>query len=543
MTWLNDKIRALGKRETWELTPEASTFAPGSRWSNKDMDPTPPEQRTWKMGNFITYWISDAFNVATWDLSSALLTAGMSWSQALACIIVGNVIIACAITGTGTIGARHHIPFPVLNRSSFGFYLSYFSIIGRCILACFWQGIQTATGGECVYQMIRAIFPGFENFPNHLPASANITSANLLAYFIYWILQLPWLLVPTYKIRWLFTIKSILVTICGLSMMIWAFVRTGGAGTIFSQPATISGSKLAWAWLAGLQSVLGMYATLSVNIPDFTRMARSPRDQYVQLIVIPVSFTFIAFQGIVVTSAGYILYGDYYWDPLRLMNNWDNRAATFFAAFAFAVATLGTNIGANSISAANDFTALMPRWFNIRRGQVLCAIIGGWVIIPWEILANASGFLNFMGGYAVFLAPICAIMIVDYWFIRDQKLDIPALYDPHGKYRYWAGINWRALAALVVSIPPNLPGLINAINSAIGVGGGVYPYCISWLLGFFLAAVTYYVVSKLFPPTDTFAAETITGEEQTASMPSEDRDDKASEEEKSTEAHVTVQPV
>jgi len=289
---------------------------------------------------------------------------------------------------------------------------------------------------------------------------------------------------------------------------------------------------------------LGTYATLSVNIPDFTRMARRPRDQYVQLIVIPISFTVIAFQGIVTTSAGYILYGEYYWDPLRLMNNWDNRAATFFAAFAFAVATLGTNIGANSISAANDFTALMPRWFNIRRGQVLCAIIGGWVIIPWEILANATGFLAFMGGYTIFLAPICAIMVVDYWFIRDQKLDIPALYNPHGIYRYTAGINWRAMAALIVSIPPNLPGLINAINPVIPVGGGVYPYDISWLLGFFLAAVTYYIVCKIFPPTSTFVAETISGEEeeQTPSTPTE-RDEKASDEEKSTDARVMVQEV
>ncbi|EJU01818.1 cytosine-purine permease [Dacryopinax primogenitus] len=520
MSWLTSKFRALGDRQSWALHPEPSFLAPNSKLSNRDMDPTPPEKRTWKMVNFTTYWISDTFNVASWDQASALLTLGMSAGQALACIFVGNLIISWAITATGTIGARHHVPFPVLNRSSFGFYLSYFSIIGRCILACFWQGIQTATSGECVYQMIRAIWPSFEDFPNHLPSSANITSANLLAYFIYWAFQFPWVLIPTHKLRWLFALKSVLVIICGFSMMIWAFIRAGGAGPIFLQPATLSGSKLAWAWLAGLQSVLGTYSTLSVNIPDFTRMARAPRDQYVQLIVTPISFTIIALQGIVVTSTGYILYGDYYWDPLRLMNNWDNRAATFFAAFAFAVATLGTNIGANSISAANDFTALLPRWFNIRRGQVLCAIIGAWVIIPWEILAN------FMSGYTVFLGPICAIMVVDYWFIRGQKLDVPALYDPNGKYRSTAGVNWRAVAALVVSIPPNLPGLINAINPSIPVWGGVYPRALISYLQFFLAAVTYFIVCKIFPPLQTFVPETITGEEEYPSTPSDERDEK-----------------
>ncbi|KZT61455.1 NCS1 nucleoside transporter family [Calocera cornea HHB12733] len=532
-------------RAFWELTPEPSSFAPRSRWSNSDMDPTPPEKRTWTTFNYITYWISDAFNVATWDMASALLASGLSWRQALPCIVVGHTIIAAAITANGTIGARLHIPFPVLNRSSFGFWFSYFSVVSRLVLAMFWFAIQTYTGSECVYQMLKAIWPSFARLPNRLPAGANITSAQLLSYFLYWLIQLPFLLIPAHRIRWLFLVKSVAVTITGVSMMVWAFVVTGGAGAIFGQGASVSGSRLAWAWLSGLNSVLGNYATLSVNIPDFTRLAQHPRHQYIQLLVIPLSFTFIAFQGIVVTSAGYILYGAYYWDPLRLIDNWDNRAAAFFASLAFCLATLGTNIGANSISAANDFTALAPRWLNIRRGQILCALIGGWVIIPWEILATASGFLNFMGGYTVFLGPICAIMIVDYWFVKHQKIDVPALYNPHGRYHYIAGINWRAALALLVSVPPNLPGLINAINPAIEVGGGVYPYDIAWLLGFTLAGITYYASSVLFPARETLIKHAVDVDEAAAAALAKqerqrERDD---EEAKEGEAGVAVREV
>ena len=162
-----------------------------------------------------------------------------------------------------------------------------------------------------------------------------------------------------------------------------------------------------------ITAALGNFATLAVNIPDFTRYARSPRDQYVQLAIIPFSFTLAAFIGIAVTSAGSVLYGQVLWDPLRLIDQWDNRAATFFAAFSFSLATLTTNIAANSLSAGNDFTALWPKYLNIRRGQVICAIVGGWALAPWEILANAVGFLSFMGGYTVFLGPISGIMIAD----------------------------------------------------------------------------------------------------------------------------------
>ncbi|KAI0258157.1 NCS1 nucleoside transporter family [Gloeopeniophorella convolvens] len=497
------RLAALARPSSWKLEPEPSTFAPSSAWSNKDMDPVPPHLRTWTTLNYVAYWISDAANAAVWELASSMLAIGLSWRQALPAIAVGHVIIAIVMVLNGTVGARLHVPFPVLNRSSFGFWLSYFSVVSRVVLSMFWFGIQTFVGSECVYQMLKAIWPSIAHLPNHLPPNANITTAGMLCYFLYWFIQFPFMLVSPQKIRWLFLAKAIIVPPTWLALLIWAFVKVPPNSGLLAQKAAISGSELSWAWLSALNSALGIYATLGVNIPDFTRYAKNERAQYIQLIIIPIAFTFASFVGIAVTSAGITLYGQVLWDPLTLIDRWDNRPAAFFTSFAFVLTTLGTNISANSLSAGNDMTALCPRYINIRRGQIICAFLGGWALCPWEILASATGFLSFMNGYTVFLGPITGVMITDYWLVHHTHVDVPSMYQPHGRYRYFHGMNWRAAAALITSIPLTLPGLINSINTNIHVGVGARLFDIAYILGFTIASIVYFTLSKVFPAHET----------------------------------------
>ncbi|KAF7785216.1 hypothetical protein Agabi119p4_1381 [Agaricus bisporus var. burnettii] len=499
------------KPSTWSLARDDSIFGPNSRWSNKDMDPVPPKQRTWSTWNYVAYWLSDATSIANWQLASSMLAVGLSWKQALPAIAVGNIIIAVVIVLNGTIGARLHVAFPVLNRSSFGFWFSYFSVISRVVLALFWFGVQTYTGSECMYQCLKAIWPSIARIPNHLPANGIITSVGMMSYFIYWLVQFPIMLLSPQKLRHFFTAKSIIVPLAWLSILIWAMVKVPPSISLKPRHSTLTGSQLSWAWLSAINSALGNYATLSINIPDFTRYAKNERSQKVQLIIIFLSFTLVAFIGIAVTSAGEVLYGEILWDPPRLVDMWDNRAAAFFASFSFMLATLGANISANSLSAANDMTVLFPAYINIRRGQVICAILGGWVLCPWEILATAPRFLSFMSGYTVFLGPFAAIMIVDYWLVRGCKIDVPALYDPNGRYRYWNGINWRALVTLVVTVTPNLPGLIHNINPSIFVGDASFMFNVSWMTGFFATGFIYWTLSTVFPPVETFVDKTVHG--------------------------------
>ena len=236
---------------------------------------------------------------------------------------------------------------------------------------------------------------------------------------------------------------------------------------------------------------------------DFSRYSKvSVKWQLLYVPMLPIVFTFISFIGIAASSAGAVNYGTLEWDPMALISNWENRACRFFAAFAFALAALGVNISANSLSAANDLAALFPGYVNIRRGQLICAVLS-WALVPWKILESAGSFLNFMSAYAIFLGPIAAIMVFDFWVIHHRKYDTLALYQPYGIYRYNYGINWRAIVAFLVGVAPSLPGFINSINPSIEVGVSVRPYEFGWLLGFAATSLVYLLLSHGFPAKET----------------------------------------
>lgn len=246
---------------------------------------------------------------------------------------------------------------------------------------------------------------------------------------------------------------------------------------------------------------------------DFSRYSRvSVKWQLIYVPFLPIVFTFISFIGIAASSAGAVKYGTLQWDPMALVANWESRAARFFAAFSFALAALGVNISANSLSAANDLTALFPQYVNIRRGQLICAVLA-WALVPWKILKSAGSFLNFMAAYAVFLGPIAAIMVFDFWVIHKRKYNTLALYQPHSIYRYTGGVNYRAVIAFVVGVAPNMPGFINSINPSIEVGVGARPYAFGWMLGFVSTSLVYTALSYGFPPKETFIERAILPDE------------------------------
>lgn len=432
-------------------------------------------------------------------------------------------IISCAVprAGEGGVGVLGELWYEIMvvGRSRRGKRVLMgvlVAIISRVILAMFWFAIQTVNGGDVVQVMITAIWPSFGRLPNHIPADQGITTAQMVSFFLFWLAQIPFLYMHPNNLRYLFITKSILVPICFIAMLIWAFRSTGGTGGPLlssSAKASVGGSAYSYAWLSSLTSVIGNYATLSVNMPDFSRYSKaSVKWQWLYVPMLPIVFTFIAFIGIACTSAGEAHYGSLDWNPATLIANWPNRSCQFFAGFAFSLAALGINISANSLSAANDLAALFPSYINIRRGQLICALIA-WVMVPWKILATASGFLNFMSAYSVFLGPIASILVWDFWWVHKMKYDVIALYHPEGIYRYTYGINWRAITAFVVGVAPNLPGFINSINSSVTVGVGKRPYTFAWILGFVVTSLIYVVLSTVFPPTETMIPRAILPDE------------------------------
>ncbi|KAL4870485.1 hypothetical protein BDV12DRAFT_195423 [Aspergillus spectabilis] len=505
------------RRPQLRVDQSQSAFASGkARWTNLDLDPVPREGRLWGPLSFISYWISDAFNAATWQFASSIIAVGLSWRESIGIVALSFFIISFVIAANGAVGAIYHIPFPVIARASWGFYGSYIALVSRVILAIFWFAIQNVNGANAVRVMIGAIWPSFLTMRNTIPENQGITTNTMISYLIFFIVQFPFLCIHPNKARWLFVAKSVIVPAAWIAILIWAFIAEG-AGPIFEQKPTVSGSEYSWVFLASMTSVLGNYATLSVNQSDFSRYSRvSPKWQLLYIPLLPIIFTFISFIGIVASSAGWSRYNtpSIPWDPLELISHWSSRACRFFGAFSFALASIGVNISANSISAANDLMALFPAHVNLRRGQIICGLIS-WALVPWKILASAGNFLNFMSAYAIFLGPIAAIMLWDFWLIKARKYDTLAMYDqanPVYRFNDWL-VNWRAIVSFLVGVVPSLPGLINSVNSEISVGVGVHPYQFGWLLGFVGTSIVYVAFSLAFPVREALVARAVLADE------------------------------
>jgi len=523
------KLRSRFPGFSLEVRQEESSFAVTKNASNADFDPIPPSKRTWNWGAYIAYWMADAWAVSNWEVASSMIAVGLSWKMAIGACVLGNLLMGLIITVNGRIGATLHTPFPVLARVSNGYYFSYFVVLSRAVLATVWLGVQTTTGGQCMEVLLTAIWPSFKNIGNHIAEDEGITTAGMVAFFLYFLLQLPFLCIPYTKVQYFFACKSFIAPIVFLAIFGDTLHKAGGTisnSTVITQPTTIKGSVLAWAFLSNLNSVLGNYSTLGLNIADFSRYARKPSDQNVQAIVIPIIFTIVGLLGIFTAASAQSAYGKVMWNPIDIIGLWmesgshAGRASAAFAAIGLLIVTLGINISANSISAANDLMAFCPKYINIRRGQLLAALIGSWAFVPWKILESGATFLAFLGGYTIFLGPMTSILMTDYYIVRRGNVSVPDMYNFHGIYRYSPkfGTNWRAVAAFFIGCAPPLPGFINNIKVAGGgttgvSSGGQHIFAIGYIYSFVAAGVFYWGFNRFFPHHESMMDHAETGEE------------------------------
>lgn len=436
------------------------------------------------------------------------MKVGLSWKLALVCIALANVIQGVFITINGIVGAQYHIPFSIQARASFGYYLSYVMILMRMIVAIFWYGIQAYTGAECVQSILYALWPSFHNVKNTLPESANITTQFMTAYVIYFLMCLPLHYVGVQRLKWLFLVKAITTPIACFALLGWMVAKVGvGENSLFDQGNTIHGSELGWTFMNSLYSNIGSGVTLMVNAPDYSRYATSQAATYATAIAVPFTATVMALIGVIVASGSNVLYGQILWDPLLIVNNWTSsggRAAAFFISFSFLLSQLGLNIAANSLAAANDMNCLLPRYINIRRGQFIAALLGSWALTPWNILTSAPAFLNFMSGYSVWLGPICGILVSDYFFVHMKKYNIFELYNFNGMYKYYRGVNWRALLAFTIGWVPLLPGFLPTVSNIPAVAGMIHLYDLGFFYGFGAACFSYWALCYIKPAKETY---------------------------------------
>jgi NCS1 family nucleobase:cation symporter-1 len=503
---------ALTREALAELPADIAT----SPLFNGDLAPTPKGRRTWTTYNFAALWIAMAHCLPTYMLAGGLIALGMNWWQALLTIALGNVIVLVPILLNAHPGTKYGIPFPVLARSSFGTVGANVPAILRAVVACGWFGIQTYIGGEAVRTFLVAVWPAFDQVGGGaMIMGLGVPSA--ITFGIFWLINIVIILFGMNAVRVFENWSAPLILLMGVWLLVWVVWRAGGVGPMFHRPSSFATNADFWkVFVPSLTGMIGFWATLSLNIPDFTRFGRGQREQMLgQSIGLPTTMIAFSAMAVVITSAAEtILKGSdpkTLWDPVVVLSQITSSKApagldapllasegtrmlvAVLSLFGVAVATISTNIAANVISPANDFANCAPRLISFKTGGVITGVVGI-LIMPWKLLASADAYIfNWLVGYSALLGPIAGIMIVDYWLLRGKQLNVPDLYRVKGRY---AGVNWVAMWALVIGVAPSVPGFLRSVKM---LGGGpdmwdhIYPY--AWFTGVLLAGMVHFMFS------------------------------------------------
>ena len=445
---------------------------------NRDLAPTTAEHRTWSTYNYIALWFSMSMEVTTYMLASSLIAGGMDWKQALFTILLGNLIVLIPMLLNAHAGAKYGIPFPVLVRASFGTRGANVPAMLRALVACGWFGIQSWLGGQAIAAMVAVMWPATAHMPGVLWAS----------FLGFWLLNMAVVWSGVESIRFLQSFSAPFMLIMSLALLFWMLHKAGGFGPMLSTPSHFhsKGSFLHF-FFPSLTAMVGYWATLSLNIPDFTRYAKSQDAQTVgQAFGLPVAMTLYSFIGIACTSASVVIFGEPIWSPITLLGRFHQPLVAFLALIVLLIATLNINIGANVVSPSNDFSNLAPGLISFRTGGLITGFLG-LVMMPWKLMSSFGTYIfGWLIGYSGLLGPVAGIMVADYFLIRGTRLDIVSLYRRGGPYEYSSGINPRALVALVSGVFVALIGLI------IPTLRFLYDY--AWFIGFFVAATIYYLL-------------------------------------------------
>jgi NCS1 family nucleobase:cation symporter-1 len=434
-----------------------------------DLAPTTIRQRTWNLWHIASLWVGMSVCIPTYMLASSMIDGGMTWRQSLLAVVLGNAIVLVPMIITAHAGTRYGIPFPVFARAAFGPRGAHLPSLLRSVIACGWFGIQTWVGGLAINAFIGILWPGWQTIGGDLQFMGYGVPA-YLSFVLFWLINLYFVWAGTESIKWLETFSAPILLLLGISLLLWASSRVGGLGTLLSEadalerardplPATQFVRTLFIPWLTAM---VGYWATLSLNIPDFTRYARSQRDQALgQALGLMTTMPMFAFVGVAVTSATVILYGQAIWNPVDLLSRLTaesgNALVGLVAMLAIVVATITTNIAANIVAPANSFANLAPRRISFRLGG-LCAGIIGILILPWKLIDMYQAWLI---SYSGLLGAVAGVLICDYVVLRRGALKLHDLYTETGMYAYTRGVNWNAVAAAVGGMVVALAGTID----------------------------------------------------------------------------------
>jgi nucleobase:cation symporter-1, NCS1 family len=455
---------------------------------NEDLAPVPIARRTWTTYNYAALWISMAHCIPTYMLASGLIASGMNWWQALVTVALGNTIVLVPILLNSHPGTKYGIPFPVFARAAYGTIGSNLPALMRALVACGWFGIQAWIGGEALNTFFANVVPGWQTllgggFGGH-------TTTEWISFMLFWSLNVYVIYRGMDLLRRVENWAAPFVLVMTAALLGWAVWRAHGFGPLMDEPGKFhSSAEFFKVFVPSLTAMIGFWATLSLNMPDFTRFGRSQREQVVgQVVALPTTMFVFAAMGVMITSATEIIYGELIWDPIKLIGKFHDPIVIAVSMFTAVVATLAVNIAANVVSPANDFANAFPRAISFKTGGLITGILGI-AIQPWRLLADPSGYIfTWLLGYSGGLGSIAGVLIADYWMLRKKELRLADLYLTDGGYRYSAG--WH------------LPGVIATLAGCAAAWGGLlipamrplYDY--AWFVGFGVACAVYLALAR-----------------------------------------------
>src|SRR5690348_5586647 len=468
---LRRELPQKGKSDLLAATPHGVA----SGLYNDDLAPVPLEKRSWGTYNYASLWVAMSVCIPTYMLASGLIAGGMNWWQAIGTILLGNLIVLIPMLLNAHAGAKYGIPFPVFVRASFGVRGANIPAVLRAIVACGWFGTQTWIGGQAIHSMLRILYP----------AATHNSSWQWICFFAFWALNMAVIWRGIEAIKFLEGIGAPFMMGIGLLLLWWITRQAGGLGPVLSSPSKFkTSSEFLHFFIPSLTGMVGFWATVALNIPDFTRYAKSQRDQILgQALGLPAAMTLYSFVGVAVTSASVVIFGTAIWDPVALLGRFNQPVIASIALVALLIATLNTNVAANVVSPSNDFSNLNPRLISFRTGGLITGV-AGILMMPWKLLGSYSNYIFvWLVGYSAFLGPIAGVMIADYFIVRRSTLEVDDLYRRGGAYEYSRGFNYRGLAALALGVAVALCGLL------------VHPlrflYDYAWFVGFAVSALAY----------------------------------------------------
>lgn len=454
---------------------------------NHDLAPTKIKERVWNTYNYTALWVGMCHCIPTYMLAGGLIALGMDWIQALITITLGNLIVLIPMLLNGHPGAKYGIPFPVFARASFGSLGANIPAIARAIVACGWFGINTYVGGNAISMFFGAIIPGYSKMGGDF-SIAGLSLPAAIGFIIFWLFQMYIVYKGMDTLRKFENWAAPAVMVLGFVLVIYMIVAAKGFGPLISEPSKFKTfGEFFKVFIPSLTGMVGFWATLSLNIPDFTRFARSQREQAIgQAIGLPPTMLVFSAMGVIITSASAILWGKAIWDPGEIINKFSNPIVLLIGFFGIVVASLSVNVAANMVSPSNDFSNIWPKKISFKMGGLITGIIGI-LIMPWKLLSDPSGYIfNWLGTYSGFLGPIAGVIIADYWVVKKTKLVLKDLYLVKGEYEYTAGFNIKAIIALVVGI------VVALIGKVVPELKWLFDY--AWFVGFAAAFLVYWAI-------------------------------------------------